>query len=42
MPDSNCVVEKAGKVKCKLEATVFGNVEGLSVVVLVAEETSKK
>ena len=42
MPDSNCMVEKAGKVESKLEATltVMGNVEGLSVVVLAT--TSRK
>ena len=42
MPDSKCMVEKAGKVKCKLEATVIANVEGLSVVVLVTRATSRK
>ena len=42
MADSNCVVEKAGKVECKLEEVVIGNVEGLSVVVLVARATSRK
>ena len=36
MPDANCMVEKVGKDKCKLEAAVIRNVEGLSVVVLVA------
>ena len=30
------MVEKAEKVKCKLEVAVIGNVEGLSVVILVA------
>ena len=34
--NSNCTVEKAGKVKCKLKATMIDNVKGLSVVVLVA------
>ena len=34
--DSNCKVEQTGKVEYKLEATVIGNVEELSVVVLVA------
>ena len=42
MSDSNCMVEKAGKEKCELEATVIGNVEGLSVVVLLARTTSRK
>ena len=36
------MVEKAGKEKCKLEAKVSVNVEGLSVVVLVARATSRK
>ena len=36
MPDSNCMVEKTGKVECKLEATVIDNMDRLSVVVLVA------
>ena len=31
MPDSKCMVEKAGKEKCKLEATGIGVVEGSSV-----------
>ena len=42
MPDSKCMVEKAGKEKCKLEATGIGVVEVLSVVMLVARATSKK
>ena len=37
MPDSNCMVIKAGKEKCNLEATFIGNVGGLSVVMLVAQ-----
>ena len=42
MPDSNCMVEKGEEMKRKLEATVIVNVEGLSVVVLVAQTTSRK
>ena len=42
MPDSKCMVEKAGKEKCKLEATGIGVVVGSSVVMFIARATSKK
>ena len=41
MLDSNCMAVKARKVKCKLEATVIGYVEGFSVVVLYKPAQSK-
>ena len=42
MPDSKCIVEKAGKEKYKNEATGIGVAEGSSVVMLVARTPSKK
>ena len=42
MPDSNCMMKQACKMECNFEATVIGNVEGLSLVVLADRASSRK
>ena len=42
MAGSNCMMEEEGRVGWKFETDKISSVEGLSMMVLVARETSRK